>query len=231
MVHLNPHVSLREIERTVGIPRSTASRYLKAAKYHPYHITLNQALTENDHRERLLLCRWATQQLLHDGDFLKYVLFSNEATFHSHGTLNHIDLNTRRRMWFQHDGADPHYANIVRDYLDETIRDVWIGKGSRVRWPARSPDLTSPDFYLWGYLKDVVYRERPTTRENMMERIRAACNIIPRDVLLRTVTNFERRIQYCQQHAYARTHMLMVNSKILKKTSMSIIKRVLSLVR
>ncbi|EZA60790.1 hypothetical protein X777_13803 [Ooceraea biroi] len=172
MVHLNPHVSLREIERTVGIPRSTASRYLKAAKYHPYHITLNQALTENDHRER------------------------------SHGTLNchnYIDLNTRRRMWFQHDGAGPHYANIVRDYLNETFRDVWIGRGSRVRWSARSPDLTSSEFYLWGYLKDVVHRERPTTRENMMERIRAACNFIPRNVLLRIVTNFERRIQYCQQ--------------------------------
>ncbi|RLU21288.1 hypothetical protein DMN91_005661 [Ooceraea biroi] len=112
--------------------------------------------------------------------------------------LEDIDLNTRRRMWFQHDGAGPHYANIVRDYLNETFRDVWIGRGSRVRWPARSPDLTSPDFYLWGYLKDVIYRERPTTRENTMERIRAACNIIPRDVLLRTVTNFETRIQYCQ---------------------------------
>ncbi|EZA51149.1 hypothetical protein X777_10422 [Ooceraea biroi] len=135
MVHLNLHVSLREIERTMGIPRSTASRYLKAAKYHPYHITLNQALTENDHRERLLFYHWATQQLLHDGEFFKYVLFS----------------------WFQHDGAGPHYANIVRDYLNETFRNVWIGRGSRVRWPARSPDLTSPDFYLWGYLKDVVY--------------------------------------------------------------------------
>ncbi|EZA54475.1 hypothetical protein X777_05833 [Ooceraea biroi] len=73
--------------------------------------------------------------------------------------LEDIDLNTRRRMWFQHDGAGPHYANIVRDYLNEylTFRDVWIGRGSRVMWPARSPDLTSPDFYLWGYLKDVVY--------------------------------------------------------------------------
>lgn len=87
-VHLNQHVSLREIQRTLGIPKSTAGRYLKAARYHPYHIILNQALTEHDQRERLLFCQWASQQLLNYGDFFKYVLFSDEATFHSYGTLN-----------------------------------------------------------------------------------------------------------------------------------------------
>lgn len=42
-VHLNPHVSSRQLERETGIPRSTVLRILKAAKYHAYHIT--QALT------------------------------------------------------------------------------------------------------------------------------------------------------------------------------------------
>lgn len=27
-------------------------------------------------------------------------------------------------------------------------------------WPARSPDLTVMDFWLWGYLKDVVYQNQ-----------------------------------------------------------------------
>ncbi|EZA46460.1 hypothetical protein X777_00136 [Ooceraea biroi] len=51
IVHFNSHVSLREIQHTVGIPRSTAGRHLKAVRYHPYHITLNQALTEQDGRD------------------------------------------------------------------------------------------------------------------------------------------------------------------------------------
>lgn len=29
-------------------------------------------------------------------------------------------------------------------------------------WPSRSPDLT-PDFFLWGLLKDLIYRLRPKT--------------------------------------------------------------------
>ena len=57
MIHLNVHVSLREIELTMGIPRSTASRYLRYARYHPYHITVIQALTEEDHRRRITFCQ------------------------------------------------------------------------------------------------------------------------------------------------------------------------------
>jgi len=39
--------------------------------------------------------------------------------------------------------------------------------------------MASLDFYFWGYLKNEVYSEEPTTVENMKERIRQACtNII-----------------------------------------------------
>jgi len=41
----------------------------------------------------------------------------------------------------------------------------------------RSPDLTSPDFFLCGFLKNIVYAKVPTTRENMIERITIACRI------------------------------------------------------
>lgn len=34
-----------------------------------------------------------------------------------HELLENTPLRTRERMWFQHDGAPPHRANIVRDYL------------------------------------------------------------------------------------------------------------------
>ena len=56
-------------------------------------------------------------------------------------------------MWLQQDGAPPHYARIVRDFLNERFNNRWIGRGGPVAWPPRSPDQTSPDFYLWGFLK------------------------------------------------------------------------------
>lgn len=87
------------------------------------------------------------------------------------GLLEDVDLYTRQRMWIQLDGVPPHYARIVRNYLNRRYNGMWIGRGEPVAWPARSPDLTSPDFYLWGYLKNIVYEREPTTREDMIQRI------------------------------------------------------------
>ncbi len=53
--------------------------------------------------------------------------------------------------YFQQDGAPPHYAREVRHWLDENFPGKWIGRRGPIEWPARSPDLTPPDFFLWGF--------------------------------------------------------------------------------
>ena len=52
--------------------------------------------------------------------------------------------------YFQHDGAPPHYGHYVRQWLCENFPRKWIGRRGPIEWPARSPDLTPPDFFLWG---------------------------------------------------------------------------------
>ncbi|EFN72100.1 Transposable element Tc3 transposase, partial [Camponotus floridanus] len=94
------------------------------------------------------------------------------------GLLEDLSIELRQNMWFQHDGCPAHNSLVAREVLNRVYCNRWIGRGGTVNWLARSPDLTSPDFFLWGYLKDVVYKETPTTRENMMQRIRDACAAI-----------------------------------------------------
>ena len=49
---------------------------------------------------------------------------------------------------YQQEGAPPHYANIVLTFLDGQFSARWIGREPLyVTWPARSPDLTPPDFF------------------------------------------------------------------------------------
>ena len=63
-------------------------------------------------------------------------------------------------IWFQQDGAPPwNFASKV----DRR-------KGS-VEWPARSPDLTPLDFFLWSQAKKRVYVNRPQSIEELQERI------------------------------------------------------------
>ena len=67
--------------------------------------------------------------------------------------LEDLPLNIRQSMWFQHDGAPPHYSMRVRRYLDRQFPNSWIGRGGPVAWPARFPDLNQLDFFLWGLFK------------------------------------------------------------------------------
>ena len=54
---------------------------------------------------------------------------------------------------YQEDGAPPYFGNIVRTFLHEKFPARWIERGSPyITWPARSPDLTPPDFFPVGVL-------------------------------------------------------------------------------
>lgn len=105
----------------------------------------------------------------------------------------------RRRMYFQQDGAAAHYATIVRNWLDEKFANRWIGRRGPFEWPARSPDLSPCDFYLWGCLKDRVYRERPATLGALRERIIAACAEVPVEQCKNACESVTQRFDRCLQ--------------------------------
>ena len=54
---------------------------------------------------------------------------------------------------YQQDGAPPHFASIVRNYLTDTFAGRWIGRASLRLWAPRTPDLTPNDFFAWGFIK------------------------------------------------------------------------------
>lgn len=103
----------------------------------------------------------------------------------------------RHRMLFQQDGAPPHYALPVRQWLDERFPERWIGRRGPYDWPARSPDLTPCDFFLWGYLKDTVYRTRFSTIEQLRGRIRAACSEISEETCRKVCRSVPGRLVDC----------------------------------
>ena len=70
-------------------------------------------------------------------------------------------LQNRELLWFQQDGATCHSAKETLKLLQETFEDRIISRGCDFPWPPRSPDLSPPDFFLWGYLKERVYLSKP----------------------------------------------------------------------
>ena len=94
-------------------------------------------------------------------------------------------------MIFQQDGAPPDYSLEFRQYLDRKVPGRWMGRGAPIDWPARSPDLTPCDYFLWGHVKDLVYREPPRTISELKPKIRPAIAMINEGTLQEDFRNMK----------------------------------------
>jgi hypothetical protein len=54
-------------------------------------------------------------------------------------------------------------TRLVMQLLNDTFLNRWIGRGSTINWPPRSPGLTPLDFCLWGWKNSKVYRRKVNT--------------------------------------------------------------------
>ena len=95
---------------------------------------------------------------------------------------------------FQQGGAPPHYGSDVREYLDTKYPDGWIGRGGKISWPPRSPDLTPCDFFLWGYIKSKLYSTPVRSIEELKTRIRLIIAEIPTTMIENVWKNLEMRL-------------------------------------
>jgi len=77
--------------------------------------------------------------------------------------LEDVPLTTRNALYFQHDGDPSHHTRHVMQHLNDTSPNRWIGRGSTIMWPIRSPNLTTFDFHLWGLMKGELYRKKVDT--------------------------------------------------------------------
>ena len=64
----------------------------------------------------------------------------------------------------------------------------------------RSPDLSSLDFFLWGYLKEKVYVNNPQNVQELKENIRNEIGTLNQnpEILQSVVNNFFERMRMCE---------------------------------
>lgn len=99
-----------------------------------------------------------------------------------------------RHCWLQQDGATAHTANSTMIMLREFFGEHIISRGL---WPPRSPDLSPPDFFLWGHLKDNVYKNNPHTIDQLKHNIEDEISRISVATTQKVATNMTKRVNAC----------------------------------
>lgn len=175
--------------------------------FHNLHMWASEnphLIRESSFQQRFSVNVWAG---IIGNTFIGPVILPNRLNSSSY--LNHLEvmvdiiadevpLNVRNNLIFQHDGAPAHYGRIIKDWLDQNYPGRWIGRNGPILWPARSPDLTPLDFYVWGYLKTEVYSVKIDTIEQLRERILSASSKIRQNlVTFQMPEAIKRRLMLC----------------------------------
>ena len=115
-------------------------------------------------------------------------------------------------QWYMHDGASAHYALGPRQYLSSVFGcagpagystvERTVGRGLAQPWPARSPDATPCDFFVWGYLKDKLKLNSPYPDLATLEReVRQLVRGIPQQMSYDAcIHQMSKRVQLLIQH-------------------------------
>ncbi|GFV96450.1 putative DD41D transposase [Trichonephila clavipes] len=107
--------------------------------------------------------------------------------------LNNHDV---QELWFQQDGATCHTTRATIDLLKYTFGDRLISRFGPVNWPPRSCDLTPLDYFLWGYVKSLVYADKPQTLDHLEDNIRRVIVDIRPQMLEKVIENWTSRLDY-----------------------------------
>lgn len=260
-----PERSIRAAANDLDIPYCRIQKVLKENKYHDFKFHSVQALFENDYLPRITFCENFITKIQEDADFLKRVIWTDEAKFSEEGIFNRknlhvwsdqnphairksnfqhkfsvnvfcllkdnmfkyylyeenlntnvylnilrtvvfdflhdLPLNERNNCWYQLDGAPAHCSREISNALDTMFQDKWIRRLGPWNWPARSPDLTPLDFFLWGRIKEEVYKEPILNKDDLLQKIQIAFEGLG-EVEIRRATSrqVEKRILKCLEY-------------------------------
>ncbi|GFW67030.1 DUF4817 domain-containing protein [Trichonephila clavipes] len=107
--------------------------------------------------------------------------------------LNNHDV---QELWFQQDGVTCHTARATIDLLKDTFSDRLISRFGPVNWPPRFYDLTPLDYFLWSYVKSLVYADKPQTLDHLEDNIRRVIADIRPQMLEKVIENWTSRLDY-----------------------------------
>ena len=95
------------------------------------------------------------------------------------------------------DGTSPHIGLRVQRMFRQNFSDNrMISRPFPMVWPPRFPDLTSCNFWLWGFFKGFVYQGYVSDITTLMDRITLHVRQINSDMLRAAVENVMHRMQF-----------------------------------
>ena len=100
----------------------------------------------------------------------------NVTLHHQVAPRNHVVRACRytRLSWRQQDIATRHTASATIQLIQKHFGMYVSSRNTEHRWPANFPDISPPNFLLWGHLKGLSHK-RSLQNHNAVEEVSVSC--------------------------------------------------------
>lgn len=150
-----PGTSTRVIAAQLNVPHVRVWRRLNDQLLKPYHLTTVQELLVEDYPKRIGFCDWLLMENTRNVNFIRNILFTDEATFSRNGITNHHN----EHIWAD---ENPHAKKTTHHQRTFKV-NVWAGiVDNNLIGPVFLPNNLNGHNYLHflendlqGYLEDV----------------------------------------------------------------------------
>jgi hypothetical protein len=71
------------------------------------------------------------------------------------------------QVMFQQDGGPTKWAVQYRDYINVKFPSRWMVVGGPNSWIPRSIDINPLEFFLYGFVKNILYRREVNKRQKL----------------------------------------------------------------
>ena len=104
-----------------------------------------------------------------------------------------------RQQWMRQDGAKAQTAGESLACLQQYFGDRLISRGTKFPFPSHTPDLTVPDAYIWGMLKESVFRsdDAPGNVPELREKIQSFLVSLQQPVFISMFNNLKDLYEQC----------------------------------
>ncbi|GFT17299.1 uncharacterized protein TNCV_4806151 [Trichonephila clavipes] len=98
-------------------------------------------------------------------------------------------------VWKLGEGVTVHVLSTSLDHGSKLL-DPSPKALAPVNWPPRSCNLTPLDYFLWGYVKSLVYVDKPQTLDHLEDNIHRVIADIRPQMLEKVIENWMSRLDY-----------------------------------
>lgn len=149
IINDEPTSSTRQIARLSGISTTSVRRIIKSEKYRPWKFRRHQELYDADPDRRLEFCDKMKLEIQTNPQFHQLIVFSDEATFHTCGTVNKHNLHYYSK-------ENPH-MKLTTPVNSPSVKIWAMINGDGVQGLHICEGTIDGDYYLDNILKAIVW--------------------------------------------------------------------------